>query len=235
MDPWGMIKAGRYEEAVDAYTTALRESESSPNYCNRGIAHLNLGSLDRALLDFEAAKKCRPANVAPGDGCGQWIGTTHWLAGAERKAAEVWLELVDGLESNEIGYTDAAGGIESGALLWFAATWLQDANLLARSRRWLTQLSRAPRKGWPGPIGQLLLGRIAAAELPSLTSGVPILHERQLCQAYFFEAVAGYTMLNTRARTLAMERAASLSEAKLEQEWYLAKHELARLRHDGGA
>src|SRR5215207_9506696 len=104
MNPWELIEDGRYEQAVAAYTAALRERESSFNYCNRGIAHLNQGLLDRALLDFEAAERCRPANMARSDGYQQWIGTTHWLGGAERRAAQIWLELVEGLQSGEIGY-----------------------------------------------------------------------------------------------------------------------------------
>jgi hypothetical protein len=233
MDPWGYIKSGRYEQGVDACTAALRERESSPNYCNRGIGHLNLGQFDRAMLDFEAAERCQLANIARSDAYGQWIGTTHWLGGAEDKAARIWLELVDGLESGEIGYTDPAGGVETGAQLWFAAAWLEDADMLARARRWLARLCRSPRNVWPAPIGQLLLGRIAATELPSLTSAVPILHERQLCQAYFFEAVAGRMMSDQRATTVALERAAKLSEAKLQPEYYLARHELERLQQGG--
>lgn len=230
-----MIKAGQYEEAAEAYTELLRERESAPNYVNRGIAHLNRGALDLALLDFDAADRCRPANVGRGDSCGHWIGTTHWLAGAERQAAQVWLELVDGLESGDIGYTDAAGGVGSGALLWFAGAWLEDAELLARSRRWLSRVCRSRGTVWPKPVGLLLLGRATAAELPPLTSSVPILHERQLCQAYFYEAVAARTASAEPGTTVALENAAKLSDAKLEQEWYLARHELARLRRDGGA
>jgi hypothetical protein len=235
MDPWGLITAGQYEEAADAYTVVLRARESSPNFCNRGIAHLNQGLLDRAMLDFEAAERCRPANVARSDGYRQWIGTTHWLGGAERQAGQIWLELVEGLESGKIGYTDAAGGVESGALLWFAAAWLQDADLLARARRWLGRLCRSRRTVWPAPIGLFLLGRITADELLPFASDVPVLHERQACQAHFFDAVAGRTMPNARTTTVALDKAAGLSEAKLEQTWYLARYELSRLPLAGGA
>lgn len=235
MNPWKLIEDGRYEQAVAAYTAALRERESSFNYFNRGIAYLNQGLLDPALLDFEAAERFRPANIARSDGYQQWVGTTHWLSGAERRAGQIWLELVEGLQSGEIGYTDAAGGVESAALLWFAAAWLEDADLLARARRLLERLSLSRRTLWPAPIGLFLLGRITASELLPFTSDVPVLHERQACQAHFFEAVASRTMPDEPTTSVALAKAAGLTEAKLEQAWYLARHELARLRLAGRA
>lgn len=230
MSPWDMLKAGQYQEAADAYTVALKAQESPPNFCNRAIAYLNLGHLDKAMIDFKAAEKSRPTNTARGDAYGQWIGTVHWLGGEEQKAAQVWLDLVEGLESDVIGYTDAAGGVECGALLWCAATWLDDADLLSRARRWLAQFVITPKSVWPGPIAQLILGRIPAAEILLLTSRVPFLHERQSCQAFFYEAVANRAMSNKPATEVALNKSAVLSQAKLEQEYYLANHELVRLR-----
>ena len=145
MDPWQLLKDNRYVEAIEAYTDSLRERESSPNYCNRAIAQLSIGFLDRALLDFEAAERCRPPKLARGDAYQQWIGTVHWIAGAELKAAETWSQLVEALEAGDIGYTDAAGGVGSGALLWFAATWLDNTQLLTAARQWLERLVRSRR------------------------------------------------------------------------------------------
>ncbi len=33
MDPWNLLEAGRYKEAVDAYTKKLRREQSTENYC----------------------------------------------------------------------------------------------------------------------------------------------------------------------------------------------------------
>ena len=77
--------------------------------------------LDRAMEDFVAAEK---ADVTRGDSSRLHIGAVQWLQGLETEAVQTWEGVVRDLDSGDIVYTDAAGGVVGPALLWFAAQGL---------------------------------------------------------------------------------------------------------------
>lgn len=70
-----LLKSGDYEQAVEQFTIALRQSGGAPSinpgleeaalYLQRGMAYLNMGFPDTATLDFEAAVKLTPHDPAP--------------------------------------------------------------------------------------------------------------------------------------------------------------------------
>lgn len=70
-----LLKNGDYEQAVEQFTIALRQSGASPAddtgrgdsaiYLQRGIAYLNMGFPDTAADDFQAAIKLTPHDPAP--------------------------------------------------------------------------------------------------------------------------------------------------------------------------
>ena len=70
-----LLKSGDYEQAVEQFTIALRQSGAAPSdssgsgesaiYLQRGIAYLNMGFPDTAQEDFEAAIKLTPHDPAP--------------------------------------------------------------------------------------------------------------------------------------------------------------------------
>lgn len=233
MDPWDLVDEGRYAEAVSAYTKRLRRDKSGPNYCNRGIAYLNLGQYDRALADFRTADECF---AYTSDGYLQSIGVAHWLAGRESEAVTTWQDLVHAIERGKIQYTDGAGGVESACLLWFAAVRLEQENVLRLARRLLRNKvkTKAGRNwsidNWPGPIAMFLLQKLDEGELRERISDVPIRRERELCQAEFYVAVRALQLGDRVAARKAYRRAAQLSVARFENEYYLAKHESKRRR-----
>jgi len=228
MDPWELIKEGHYAEAVNAYSKLLRRKKSAPNHANRGIAYLNLGDYDKALADFHAADKCF---CRTSDGYLQSVGVAHWLAGRESEAVATWQDLVLAIEHRKIEYTDGAGGVSAACLLWFAGVRLGQDNLIEVARRLLT--NKATRKSgqnwrienWPGPIAQFLLDRLSEPELRERITDVPIARERELCAAEFYVGVRALHAGDEAEAERALGKAAAMHTAKIEHEYYLARHE----------
>jgi tetratricopeptide (TPR) repeat protein len=227
MDPWEHVKAGHFQEAVEAYSQVLETAPSSFHFHNRGIAYVNLGQFDRAQLDFEAADQARTSK-SRSDAHSQWIGIVQWLAGKRKEATETWHQLVLATEKGEIGYTDLAGGVLSACLLWFAAVRLNDDAVLRPAQRLLRrQVKKQAISNWPGPIAMFLLERISQSQLHEMTSPVPTLNDRQRCQVEFYVAVQALENNRREDWDAGIRRAAQFRNAMIEREYYLAKHEVS--------
>jgi tetratricopeptide (TPR) repeat protein len=236
-DPWNLIESGQYELAVRAFTARLRRDKSSRNYEARGFAYLNIGDYDSALADFRAADA---VHVTTSDAYLQDAGVAQWLAGRELEAASTWRDLVLAHEQGKIQYSDFAGGVESPCLLWFAAVRLGQDQLLKPARRLLKEKTGRKNawriKSWPGPIAKYLLDRITEDQLRSkVEPEIPILHERQLCEAEFYIGVRRLQAGDQAGAKKAFRAAARLTPAKIENEYYLALHESKRPLRKVGA
>jgi tetratricopeptide (TPR) repeat protein len=53
IDPFYLIKQGKFNEAIKIYSEELKRELSSPIFTNRGLAYINIGDLDNALDDTE--------------------------------------------------------------------------------------------------------------------------------------------------------------------------------------
>jgi len=227
MNSWDLIKTGRFAEAVELLTEELQKQAAPYLYNNRGIAYLNMRQLDHAMEDFMAAEK---ANVTRGDSNRLHIGAVQWIQGLETEAVHTWEDVVRDLDSGIIVYTDAAGGVEGPALLWFAGTRLDQAELCKTATKSLRRTLLSKRAAtWPGVIGQLVLGRAVPSDVEAAVSHVPILRERQLCQAEFYIGWSAFQDGRYEDCRQALSRSAQLGAALLEKELYLARHELSRL------
>jgi tetratricopeptide (TPR) repeat protein len=232
MDTWDLIKTGRYSEAVELLTDELRKQAQPYLYSNRGIAYLNLQQFDHAREDFEAAEE---TSASRGDSYRLHVSAVQWLQGFETEAAETWEAVVRDLDNGEIVYTDAAGGVEAPALLWFAGVRLDQPELCNAATKSLRKTLRSKRAtSWPGVIGQLVLRRGVASDGQSAVSNVPILRERQLCQAEFYIAWSACHDGRYEDWRRALSQCARLDVALLEEELYLSKHELRRLEAELG-
>jgi hypothetical protein len=139
------------------------------------------------------------------------------------------------MRRGEFQYTDAAGGVESACLLWFAAVRLGDRRLLKPAQALLRKKRQTKRSAnWPGPIAHFLLGEMDQLRLLERVAKVPILRERQLCQGEFYVAVKAYEEGDISAYRCALKRASDLKIALLENEFYLANHEYDILTKEGG-
>jgi tetratricopeptide (TPR) repeat protein len=225
---WGHVESGEYHQAVLSYTSRLRRDKSTANYCNRGIAYLGLGEYDEAIADFRAADGAHPSSS---DDCPQRVGMAQWLAGRELEAASTWHDLVIAFEQGKIHYTDAGGGVESPSLLWFAAVCSGQPGLLKVARRLLRALASAQNgwiDNWPGPVAKFLLGGIGEERLRSLVTDTPILRDRERCQAEFYIGVRRLQRGDRAGARDAFRAAARLTNAKCENEYYLAVCESKR-------
>lgn len=223
MDPWQLVMQGQYDAAVRAYSEILREKPSSFAFYNRGTVYLNLGELSRAKADFEAAQQCSETR---GDAYLQEVGVVEWLAGRHTEAAQIWRDLAQALDRREITYTDAAGGVENGLLLYFAAVRMGDRELLRESQSCLRKRTRTKAcASWPGPLALFLLDRMDREQVFDRITSTPVLRERQQCQAELYSGVRSLARGETEEYARAMQRSAGLSQALLEKELYLARYE----------
>lgn len=217
---------GRYSEAVAAFSTGIQKSPSQFLLNNRGMAYLNLGDFDAALADFQQADAIHCAESkteTDRDKC----GVALWMAGRYQEAVETWTLGVKSSIAGKVKYTDRAGGVTVGNLLFFAGvrTGNKDATALA------TRLLHKRLKGktslpWPGPVSQFLLGEIAKDAMVAAVSSVAKLREREMCQAKFYTGVLALSTGQNTAYLESMHEAVTFgSVSKLEAEYYLALHE----------
>jgi len=226
-----LLGNGRYRDAIEACTKQLHREESEIVYAGRAEAYFNLKDYDRALADFQSANAV--ATDTSTDNL-ERIGVVNWLARREYTAAGTWLDLVLACDRGKIDYADAAGGVEPGCLLWFAAVRLEFKELLIPARRLLEKKVAAKGSGcchidnWPGPIAMFLLGMLDEPQLREKIIEVPIARERELCQAEFYVAVKALQDGDPVKAKLAFRKAAALHDASIENEYDLAQRESRR-------
>ncbi len=233
MDPFKLIIEGKFKEAVEQCSTELETKLSSPTINTRGFAYLNLGDLDRALADFQKAEEVRyQALPDQTDAYQQEIGMVLWLKGQEQEAASIWYNLVQALTKGKIVFSDMAGGVQNGALLWFASCYEGLRNYYEPAKKFLEKKVKSPKiRHWPGPIAQYLLKNLSEEELiqAATCNESKILEDRQLCQANFY--IGAKALANgdkKRFKESMLESVRTGKRSRIELEYYLAKYELER-------
>jgi hypothetical protein len=232
-DPFALIERGRFRDAIRAYTELLQRSEEEPTLYNRALAYLNAGALSESLVDIKRMDELnRTRSRGRSDAAPTWIGVIAWLNGKEDDARRTWRQEVEDIEHRRIAYTDYAGGVEPGALLWFSASQPGKVSLRERDSalRFLNKKAGSSRsKVWPGPIAHFLLDKLSEAELLEQAAfDVPQpLWKRQECQARFFIGARAAAQDRSVVATEHFKRA-TRTNAVLEAELYLARHEAER-------
>jgi hypothetical protein len=191
-----------------------------------------LGQLAAARADIVAAGKQDPPARRQGHvhsvGDEQRLGVLDWLEGRFESASQAWLAAARLTTAGKVVYTDASGGSETGSLLAFAAARLSDQSLwLAAKALFSYVVTKGRPSSWPGPIAQFYLGVTPAPALLSGVSPVPVLRERQLCQAHFAVGVMALRAENSPLYYSSLKQAAGLTPALIENEFHLARYELA--------
>jgi hypothetical protein len=237
MSDWELVTKGAYADAVIGFTEEIHARPSAWAFNNRGMAHLHRADYDAALADFRSADALSGAElhtVCHGAMCGAAL----WMAGREKEAVDTWLAGVEASLAGLVRYADAAGGVTVGNLLFFAGVRRDDKSAIASASRLLRKRLRTKQStAWPGPTSQYLLGRICESDVLAAVSGVPVLRERELCQARFYSGVQALSTGEPAAYFNAMREACKLGRvSKLEAEYYLALHEVSiRSRAEPGA
>jgi len=239
-DPWHLISAHRYEEAVAAYDAKLATGDDLQG-ANRAIALLCCGRLFGALEGFATANDiARQSRATPKSAPYlKHMGTVLWLMGHRSVAKELYRSAADGIRFGTIAYTDAAGGVGQGLLLWYAGVTTKDQNATEHALDYLTRLAKKSRiKLWPGPLAQFVLGRQSLKELlreSFNTDGLPqiteraksdILVRRELIQALFLLGTQRRKRGDKDGCRRAFQQCAQLANPHVDQEWYLAAAEV---------
>jgi tetratricopeptide (TPR) repeat protein len=222
---------GRIEEAITAYSHEFKAKPSPLTLANRALARLSLGDHAGALADYRAAEEMQVREGGErGDAYSKRIGLVYWLMGLEEEALRVWEDVVDALSSGGIAFTDAAGGVQSGLLVWFSSAVRKDQAAHRKAITFLSKLSKkSSSKNWPGPIANYVLGSIDYTTLMQAAQQQSTLALRRGCQAVFYAAVDasahGDLVRMVQLQKMAIEYG---EEAALEIEYFLAGHEFKR-------
>lgn len=171
------------------------------------------------MADFEMAEKVNnQESRIRSAGYLQMVGVTLWLKGGEQEAADLWYSVMQDIDARKIAYTDAAGGVTSGALLWYASCFEGLGHYRKPAEKFLKKKANLKRNRiWPGPIAQYLLGNLPEEDLILLARE----SKKQICQAYFY---VGAKALQSGDKKWFREAMASTvnSECLIKNEYYLA-------------
>src|SRR5512146_2699560 len=153
MTSWKLIENGMYDSAYADLSRQIASSWPVPVqlWHNRGLCLLNMDRPEQALADFRKTIRRDPDS----DSGPIAAGVALWCLDRAEEAVEVWRR------AEGVLYTDAGGGMEVPALLYFAAGHLRDATLEREAKHLLVKrLARKRATAWPGPIGAYILGKM---------------------------------------------------------------------------
>jgi len=231
-NPWGLLQAGEYAEAVKACSLQIADKPDIPAYNNRATAYLLLGDLDAALADYAVAGFLDLTDATVGDHAHLHVAAVLWMKGRHALAASLWRHTVQQMLKKRFTHTDAAGGVQCGCLLWFASARLGDPELRALAEELLSKRAAKPGRwgnAWPAPLAAMLLGQLTPPDLVAAASSPPVLAHRQLCQAHFYAATLAHAQGDGELAAMHLQSSAG-TRAFIEIEYFLALHEL---RHRG--
>ena len=256
-DPWHLISAHRYEEAVAAYDAQLAADESGYYAANRATALLCAGRLSEALEGFSMANDAARQSLASRSTRLEHMGTVLWLMGHRSVAKELFRSAADGIRYGTITHSDIAGGVGEGLLLWYAGVTTRDRDAMEHAVEYLTHLAKKSRiKSWPGPLALFVIERQAQSLFPralpfkellrdSFQTGnlqevieqakSDILKRRELIQALFVLGTKRRKKGDKAGCLRAFQQCAQLENPYVEQEWYLAAAEVGLFPPGGSA
>jgi lipoprotein NlpI len=222
-DPWEFVKLGQNQAAINAYSLSYDQDGRPSHLYNRGLVHLIAENYDEALNDFRLVTSLKKStHMADNDYIYQ--GVCYWYLNRPSEAVDAWRQ------SMTAPYTDAAGGVETPALLLYAAERLHDEQLQKEALQLLRKHARRKLGAWPGMIVPFLLGKIDAIALSQSVKAArnTTLEGRWQCQADFYVALQALRLDDWEGFRMGMKQCAESSYGLLEQEYYLARWETKR-------
>lgn len=213
---WDLIMMGKFEEAMIVADNEYILKKDRLTLNNKCLALLALKKYEEAIEVSESL--ITNSIVGESDSDYKKKGVALWFLDRKQEAIGVWKSALN------TPYTDAAGGVEVPALLFFAAVMTSDVKLRKESMKLLRRRVKSKRIiNWPGAIASYLLGDIDEQTLLAGISTQPSLQSRGLCQANFYIAVKCLESGDIeRARALVNEIHQLPKVAMLHMEFYLS-------------
>ncbi len=219
--PWKLVEQRAYTQAVEAYTHAiLQEPLRAPYYANRAYAYLGMEQYEAAAQDWAEVIRLSPQSAHGYSG----LAVCQWCLTSTAAAIATWKR---GLDATS---TDAAGGVHIPSLLLYAALRLSDQPLQKETWQLLRRHARRKLTIWPGPSIPYLLGKLSEDTLQAALEQAgqrPVLRERFQCQAAFWRGVRTLKEGRLEGFRAHMRVCAGSSYGYLEDEYYLARWEVA--------
>lgn len=220
LDVWSLIVNNEFEKACERADEEYKKNpEDTLDLRNKVYALFHLKRYDDVISLSEKLIDYRNGET---DVDFLSLGIANWILGNSHKAIEAWQ-----LAQNSI-YKDAAGGIGTQVFLYFAGVKTSQEKLKATVIKTIKKLLKSKRSiNFPGPLGHYLIDNISENEMLSYISKVPILRERELCQAHFVSAIKRLEAGDTEGYYKNLRDCISYgSRAYLSQMYYMAKGEL---------
>lgn len=245
MNAWDLVLQHRYEEALVTYDSVVR---LTPNdylaQANRATDLLCMGRIEDALRGFIVVDDLLGKHFGGKSGAySESIASIQWTMGNRREAMAKLRQTAESIRAGRIEFTDAAGGVGCGLLLWFMGIVGEDSDTVAYSRDYLELLSQSTKiKSWPGPIGMYVLGKATLGSVLRKAGGTEdiseiaeransdLLTRRQYCQILFYLATQKYSEGDVAGYLQGMTHCSQLENPIIEHEWYLASAEAAKAK-----
>ncbi|MGY4538407.1 hypothetical protein ACVW0P_002827 [Mucilaginibacter sp. UYNi724] len=216
---WSLIEQNKFEDACELADKEYAETGDLLTLRNKVYALFHLHkyidaiSLSDKLIEYRQGDSETDFHFS---------GIGNWIIGNERQAVADWEQ------SKKSLYKDAAGGVGTQVFLYFAGIKLGEEKLRFTAIKSIKNILKAKRAiNWPGPIGHYLVSDINENELFSYVSDIPILKERQLCQANFVIAIKLLEGKDNHGYYRKLKDAVAYgTSAYVEKLYYLAKAEL---------
>jgi tetratricopeptide (TPR) repeat protein len=218
MTIWELIEAGEFEKASQLASDEYRDSGDIFPLFNKRIALMNLKKYDEVI---SLSKYILNETNFEGSTDYVYCAIAYWLLGRYSDAIDNWTK------AWSCKYQDASGGVSVLVYLYFVSICTRDSAL---NKRTLKKLAKINNVNWPAPISLYLLNKIDRNQMLSCVDTVPILRERQMCQADFASAIKSLENNNDELYKFYLEKAIETPQRKyLEEMLYLAKGELERI------
>jgi tetratricopeptide (TPR) repeat protein len=246
MNVHGMLMAHKYMEvALECRMTLEKNPDDIVAVEGLAKALRAKGEYTESLSFFERLAVLRHKDktasaVAPGSLPWQIdIACLYWILGNQQKAIQFMCDLAAGVLDGSVKYGDAAGGMSQGLLLYYmgvTAKKLEESSFALDYLR--NRTNRNTNRAWPFAVAQYYLERASfedvmdAVDRQILPFGtVPpaksaLGRRRRLVVALFHDGVKRRVRGEEEQCLIRMRECREIENPLLEQEWYLARHEM---------
>ena len=220
---WEFLRAGKNEDAINALNLLVNKSQDPFHIFNRGTAYLALGKYDLAIKDFMLASSQRGVNfITSGDYIFQ--GVCHWYLNDPCQTVSLWKEALNA------PYTDAAGGIEPPAFLFYAGLRQDDISLVNEAFDLLIKHKKQFNTEWPVPVASFLTENIGLEDFINLAISTRSeeLRERRRCELEFYIGISNLKQGDFISFKKHMTNSYNSEYGFLQPHFYLARWEIQK-------